>query len=262
MRLRALTLLLFFLATTLLWADAPVRRVQEELRKRNLYFGDVNGQLSPELRGALRAYQTRKGFVPSGEIDQVTLRSLHVIASDDPQFAQQVSWPDVPVLKSDAARVLSPGEVAALTSATADLEPSPTPGLPELAPPEAFDPEQVEALVKNYLRDGETNDIDKQTRYYDFPVDYFDHGSVGKKFVALDTRRYVQRWAVRKYQLLAPIKVGAGAKADEALVEFPLHFSVRSKGRHAEGTTRNLWTIKAEGDALKIVAIKEQHLHE
>ena len=43
-------------------ADETVRQVQEELRKRNLYFGNIDGQESPELAGALKRYQKRKGL--------------------------------------------------------------------------------------------------------------------------------------------------------------------------------------------------------
>jgi hypothetical protein len=265
MRVRGLTLVLFFFAIAALWADEPVRRVQEELRKRNLFFGDINGQLSPELCGALRAYQSRKGFEASGQIDEVTLRSLHVMTNEDASAAQRVSWPDVPVLKSDAARALPPDEQAALAQqAVRNVDASPTPVVEPMQPsgPAPVDRRQVERLVENYLRDGETNDVAKQTRYYEFPVDYFDHGAVGEKFVKTDTRRYVLRWPQRNYQLTAPIKVAAGAGEGEAVVEFPLHFNVRSESRHAEGKTRNVWTIKSAGNELKIVGIKEQHLHE
>ena len=58
------------------YADELMRSVQEELRKRNLYFGDVNGLNSPQVAAALRRYQQRKGFQPTGEPDGVTLRSL------------------------------------------------------------------------------------------------------------------------------------------------------------------------------------------
>ena len=59
-------------------ADEKVRQVQEELRKRNLYFGNVDGQESPELSGALKRYQTRKGFAVTGSVDDETATSLHI----------------------------------------------------------------------------------------------------------------------------------------------------------------------------------------
>jgi hypothetical protein len=45
-------------------ADEPVRQVQEELRKRNLYFGNIDGQTSEftmafELRSPARTSKSR-----------------------------------------------------------------------------------------------------------------------------------------------------------------------------------------------------------
>ena len=37
-------------------ADEVMRQVQEELRKRNLYFGDVNGLHTPQVAAALRRF--------------------------------------------------------------------------------------------------------------------------------------------------------------------------------------------------------------
>ena len=51
-------------------ADEQTRRAQEELRKRNLYFGDINGQMNRELTEALKRYQTRKGFNSSLTADR------------------------------------------------------------------------------------------------------------------------------------------------------------------------------------------------
>ena len=42
--------------STLARADETVRQVQEELRKRNLYFGNIDGQTSPVLVDALKRY--------------------------------------------------------------------------------------------------------------------------------------------------------------------------------------------------------------
>jgi hypothetical protein len=41
-----------------------------------------------------------------------------------------------------------------------------------------------------------------------------------------------------------------------------MSFRVRNKKHAASGRTKNFWTIRAEGDDLKIVAIREQRLRE
>ena len=77
---------LLILASALLWpdevyADEQVRRVQEELRKRHLFYANPNGEKSPALTRALKRYQEKKGFIPTGVIDSVTLASLGIRAA-------------------------------------------------------------------------------------------------------------------------------------------------------------------------------------
>src|SRR5690242_8524391 len=87
-------------------ADEATRRAQEELRKRNLYFGDIDGRTNPELIEALKHYQERKGFEPNGELNEETASSLKISISVTKAESDR-SLPDVPVLKSDAARELA-----------------------------------------------------------------------------------------------------------------------------------------------------------
>jgi peptidoglycan hydrolase-like protein with peptidoglycan-binding domain len=246
-------------------ADETVRRVQEELRRRNLFFGDVDGQVTPQLVAAVRVYQEHKGFNPTGKIDEITARSLDIARGDSAAAEPIQKWPDVPVLKSDAARELPPQKQAQMQeAAVSNINASPTPDIPAEAPsgPQNLDPELVTTFVKNYLRDNERNDLATQLKYYAFPVDYFSHGEVGEKFVARDNRNYMARWPERQYQLTAPVKFAAGPEEGETVVEFPIAFHVRSKKHSAAGRTRNYWTIRSEDGALKIVAIREEHLNE
>ena len=74
---------LLILASSLLlsdeiFADEQVRRVQEELRKRHLFYADANGEKSAALSLALKRYQEKKGFSATGGIDAVTLASLGI----------------------------------------------------------------------------------------------------------------------------------------------------------------------------------------
>jgi len=58
------------------FADDQVRKIQEELRKRHLFYGDITGETSPALTKAITRYQEKKGFARSGLIDSETLASL------------------------------------------------------------------------------------------------------------------------------------------------------------------------------------------
>ncbi len=148
-----LLLSLLFCAAGRLRADDLTRSVQEELRKRNLYFGDVDGSRTPQLAAALRRYQERKGFSPTGDPDDTTLRSLSLRAPESPGFAppaatvttgngspspgdgssatnaspdsqQDVTvpyWPNVTVLRSDKGRLNPPN--SAISNALNNLSP-------------------------------------------------------------------------------------------------------------------------------------------
>ena len=68
-------------------ADDAAREAQEQLRRRNLYFGDVDGHVNNEFRAALRQYQERKSLRVTGELDDETSRSLNLPATSSPADA-------------------------------------------------------------------------------------------------------------------------------------------------------------------------------
>ena len=259
-------LVLLFATPGALRADEIVRQVQEELRKRNLYFGNIDGEESPELAGALKRYQKRKGFAVTGSVNEETATSLHIQAAT---VASTAVLPDGPVLKSDVASALPESQQLALqreAEEKIDLDPSPPPPAESPGPGQDVNPERVNKLVQDYLRDGETEDVEAQVKYFSFPVQYFDHGSVSEEFVARDTRKYVQRWPERKYALAGPVSFFASDSEGETNIEFTISFELQSKGRknknRAVGRTKNWWTVRDEGGDLKIVAIREERLRE
>jgi hypothetical protein len=246
---------------TLVRADEKIRQAQEELRKRNLYFGNVDGQESPELAGALKRYQTRKGFAVSGSVDNETATSLHIQTT----AASAGGLPDMPVLRSDAARELPASQRIALERAAeenADFAPSPFPPAEPPGPGQDLTPERVTKIVADYLRDAETDDVTAQVKYFGYPIEYFDHGVVDEQFVLKDVRNYLNRWPKRKYTLSQPVSFFAAGREGETIVEFLIAYDVRNKNHTASGRTKNWWTLRAEGDELKIVAIREQRLRE
>jgi peptidoglycan hydrolase-like protein with peptidoglycan-binding domain len=81
-------------------ADEQTRRIQEELRARHFYFGEIDGQRTEATRRALQHYQEKKGLKATGVADADTLSRLSL--SDSAPTG--TTWPDVPVLKSDQAR--------------------------------------------------------------------------------------------------------------------------------------------------------------
>jgi hypothetical protein len=267
MRIFAYFCALLIAAPSFARADETVRQVQEELRKRNLYFGNIDGQSSAEFASALKRYQSRKGFAVTGRVDPDTASSLHVHAA---KIASTATLPDMPVLKSDTARAMPESQRLALQKEAEekpDLTPSPPP--PPAEPPgpgQDLNPERVNKFVQDYLRDAESRDVSAQVKYYAFPVLYFDHGAVSEQFVTSDTAKYVKRWPERKYSVTGPVSFFASDKEGETKIEFTIAFELHSKARtsknKAVGHTKNVWTVRLEGDELKIVAIGEERLRE
>jgi peptidoglycan hydrolase-like protein with peptidoglycan-binding domain len=265
---RLLTSLLLLLLTllNLARADETVRQVQEELRKRNLYFGNIDGQNSAVLTDALKRYQTRKGFNITGQVDNDTATSLHIQVA---AVATAEPLPDMPVLKSDTASALAESQRLALqreAEEKPDLTPSPPPPAESPGAGQDLTPDRVNKFVQDYLRDAEGPSVPAQVKYFAFPVRYFDHGAVSEQFVTQDTGDYVKRWPERKYTLMGPANFFASGKEAETEIEFTISFQLRSAARttknKAKGRTKNWWTVRVEGEEMKIVAIREERLHE
>jgi peptidoglycan hydrolase-like protein with peptidoglycan-binding domain len=220
--------------TSVVQADETTRRVQEELRKRNLYFGDIDGESTPELIGALKRYQQRKGFKATGAVDRDTAVSLHVQST---------------VALTETS---SPAEV--------DLPIVPEPPAEAPAPSQDISPERINKFVEAYLRDAETNDIYLQAWFYAFPVQYFGYGLVDLDFVTKDISYHVKDWPERKYKLAGPATLIASGNEGETLLEFSIDFERRNKKRTTSGKAKYFWTVQSKGDDLRIVSIREQLL--
>ncbi len=256
--------LLLALLTASVRADEVVRQMQEELRKRNLYFGDIDGRATPDLANALKRYQTRKGFPVTGSIDSVTASALNIqfTAADAPP---ESALPDIPILKSDRAPRLSESDRIALEKAgeqNPDAVPTPIPPAESPSAEQDLTPARVTAFIEKYLRDGETSDIAAQTDYFTYPVKYFDDGLQDAAFVKRDVGYYVKHWPERHYTLLQPVTFAATGNDGETVVEFPVHYRVRRGKTVATGKTLNRWVIRPDGGELKIRAIHEQRVRE
>ena len=248
--------------------DETVRQVQEELRKRNLYFGNIDGQSTPNLVNAIKHYQARQGFGVTGKVDSNTATSLHI----ETAAVAAAPLPDVPVLKSDTASAMPESQRLALqreADEKPDATPSPPgPPPPAESPPPAQDltPDRVNKFVQDYLRDAESQDVPAQVKYFAFPVRYFDHGVVSEDFVRRDTSNYVKHWPLRKYTLAGPVNFFAAGNEGETNIEFTIGFELHSPARSTKnkalGRTKNWWTVRPEGEDLKIVAIREARIRE
>jgi peptidoglycan hydrolase-like protein with peptidoglycan-binding domain len=66
------------------WADDLTRAVQQRLKDRGFFYGEVDGQSGSETSAAIRRYQIRYGLKVNGELNQETLNSLGLSANNLP----------------------------------------------------------------------------------------------------------------------------------------------------------------------------------
>ena len=254
-------------------ADEMMRQVQEELRKRHLYFGDIDGRYTPEVAAALRRYQQTKGFPPDGTADDSTLRSLTLLPPA-PADHSLSPLPDITVFRSDERlpqeRVANaePATLAKTAEPGATIAPTGTP-VPAAVPPLAAVPERqptpqaVCAFVAAYLQAGQTNDPEAELRFYGDHVDYFEDGWVDRQFLARDVARYDHRWPQRHFSLSGPIEVTPVSDGEpvKTKVRFRYRFAVKNNRYSLVAQMNNEYVVAgSRPEDLRIVSIKEERV--
>lgn len=284
------SLLAFFLAASLgiAHADDQVRSTQEELRRRNVYFGEIDGTPSPELTEAIKHYQERKGFAASGQLDRQTLRSLDLLPRQPGEAPPpELAWPSEPVLKSDA-KVDVPAEAREIAQETGI---SPSTLAPDTlvsrkasfsaqtrlnrasrrtaAGERASDsrtrslharPPEIGEFINGYLKAASRNDLRNEIRYYADRLSYFENGSLDRRIVERVLRDYDLKWAKRRYQLDGPVQLQHLPRDGQITVVFHVNFVLKNGRVAVKGKTENRVVIDAATADPRIVSIQERRI--
>lgn len=275
-------------------ADEQVRSVQEELRRRNIYFGEIDGRPTLEFTEATRRYQRRKGLAATGQGDHDTLRSLGLLPrlADEPP-PRELQWPQEPVLKSDAtadvARIAQevsretgvapttltggkpissprPREARSRRASTRLTSSSRSPEKPP--PPIAqkndarLEPAELNRYIREYLKAVAGNDLRKELRYYSDRVQYYHNGWIDRRVVEESLRRYYQRWPSRKYKLGSTLNYAFNPRKGEIVCTFRISFTLKGNGRTVRGQTDNQFVIGAATADPRIVSIQERRVRQ
>ena len=224
-------------------ADEETRQVQEELRKRHLFFRDIDGLTSPEYATALRRYQQRKGFVQTGMADEVTLYSLGI--GEPPSPAEGAGdLPNLPVLKSDAA-----------ISEPRPAQPPPVPTKAQNAGDIAK--ADIQSFLRRYFDACESRNPQDELAFYAEKVEYFDHGVVDRPYIKNELAVYDQRWPSRKYSLGDSLHIVRTGNNTVAKIRVNFQVANNERNRKAGGRTDDTFSLAKRGDSLEIVSIKE-----
>jgi hypothetical protein len=223
-------------------ADEETRQVQEELRKRHLFFRDIDGRPSLDYAIAIKRYQARQGFAVTGVADEMTLYSLGIGEPASPAEGK-ADLPDVPVLKSDAA--------------LPDLRPAPAPVPTKEQNAGAVSTAEIRTFLRRYFDACQAASPQEELAFYADRVAYFDHGAVDKPYIQNELAVYNQRWPIRKYALGDSLRVFK--KGNFTIVGVRVSFEVANppNNRRASGKTDNTFSLAKRGDSLEIVSVTE-----
>lgn len=231
-------------------ADEQMRQVQEELRRRHLFYADIDGREGPDVDAALKRYQQRQGFPATGQPDEITLRSLGVLTAAP---GPTEPLPDVPVLRSDSAPHDASQELANAT-------PAPPPPISP-AKTTAATRADLRKFLRGYFDACQTSDPADELGYYAERVNYFDHGQVDQAYIANELTVYDQRWPKRKYTLGDSLRINKSG--DKLLVRCRVTFDVGNEqpARRATGQTDDTFVLGKRADGTwQIESIQEDRV--
>lgn len=223
-------------------ADEETRQVQEELRKRHLFFRDIDGKPSLEYALAIKRYQQRMGFAQTGVADEFTLYSLG-IGEPTPPAEGSANLPDMPVLKSDAS-------VPETTSTR-----TPVPTKEENA--RDASKEEIRAFLRRYFDACESPNPDDELAFYGDRVEYYDHGAVERSYIRNELAVYDQRWPTRKYTLGDSLRVTRTGNNTVARTRVSFEVANNERNRKASGRIDVTFNLSRRGESLQIIAVKE-----
>jgi peptidoglycan hydrolase-like protein with peptidoglycan-binding domain len=239
-------LFLFLVCAVANWssvlADEETRQVQEELRKRHLFFRDIDGKPSAEYALAIKRYQQRMGFAQSGVADAFTLYSLG-IGEPTPPAEGVTTLPDMPVLKSDAS--------IPETKSTRPAVPTKEENAGDVAK------EDIRSFLRRYFDACESPNPDDELAFYAERVEYYDHGPVERSYIRNELAVYDQRWPNRKYTVGDSLRVTHNGNNTVARTRVSFEVANNERSRKANGRIDTTFNLAKHGDSLQIVSVKE-----
>ena len=244
--------ILFLCSIPHLHADDEIAAVQEKLKSRGFYHGEVDGENSNETAAAITRFQVRNGFQVTGELNEETLQSLGLTLSQPlEQNAANYSGP-----KIEAWRALREQDREFLRQTT---PPQPS----EQTANQSFDAnlmDQIRDFVAGFVVAGITSDVEPELQFYADKADYYDSGLVGKDFIRKDILRYNQKWPVRQYWLEGDVRILDGTEADPIGVQFQIRYVVQNQQKESRGTAIKTLKLRKIQDGLEIVSVREKTL--
>jgi hypothetical protein len=242
--------LLLLAAIDRLDADSQIAEVQERLKARGLYSGEINGEDNNETAAALTRFQARSGIEVTGRLNEETLRLLGVESSQPfERGTEDHSRPKIEAwraLREQDRRFLEQMTSAEETAVTRE---------------QMLEPTQIQDFIAGFVVAGISEDVEAELQFYAEKADYYDSGIVSKDFIRKDILRYNQKWPIRRYWLDGDISILNGLEADPIEVQYQIRYVVENPQKESSGTAVKTLKLKKAGHGLEITFVREKTLN-
>jgi peptidoglycan hydrolase-like protein with peptidoglycan-binding domain len=245
--------LLFLWSIGGLFADAQIAAVQEILKSRGFYHGEVNGENNNETAAAITRFQVRGGLEVTGALNEETLRLLGL----QPVQAVEPNAEAHSQQRIEAWRALRERDREFLRQTTSS---QPTDqGQEQILEVSSID--QVRDFVAGFVVAGIGPDVEAELQFYAEKADYYDSGYVSKDFIRKDILRYNQKWPLRRYWLEGDVNILNALEADPIEVRYQIRYSVKSAQKERSGTAIKTLKLQKTRDGLEITSVREKTLN-
>jgi hypothetical protein len=264
------------------WAGANVREVQEKLRERGFYSGEIDGVYSTELAAALTRYQIRNGLAITGQLDLETSDALGakpaVTANAVSREQSSGTWRQLRRGEQQArndTRVARSADVNETVVSPTGVPPQSTSSLAapissgsmkRASAPAAtaagssdgdISTERVRDYVGAFVLAGLDPQVGAEADFFADRVQYYDEGTIDRKKIRRDLQRYAARWPKRRFWLAGDVTVKP-QNGNSVLVTFPLGYELRNGRKQSSGKIAKTIVLEPTGDDLQIVAVNER----
>jgi hypothetical protein len=242
--------LFFVYSIASLRADPQIAAVQETLKARGLYLGEINGKQNNQTAAAITRFQVRSGIEVTGELNDETLRALGI----EPSQSAEPSRADPSQPRIEAWRALLEQDREFLRQTTSA---QPKRDVQEEFVEEGFI-DQMRDFVAGFVVAGISEDVEPELQFYADDVDYYDNGLVRKDFIRKDILRYNQKWPIRRYWLDGDVRIVDSTKADSIEVRYQIKYLVRNQQKESSGTAVKTLKLQKTQRGLEITSVRER----
>jgi S1-C subfamily serine protease len=113
-------------------------------------------------------------------------------------------------------------------------------------------------FIAEFVRAGAIGSGEGQTEYYASPCDYFENGQCTRESIFRELLDYNHKWPSRQYQLLGTPLVNVTNQGDRYDVSFKVSFTLRNRGKTANGVCYFRAQVTRSQDSFLITGIREK----